>query len=252
MRPAFNQGDMVLLYKTNSFKNNDVIAFRHHFDDSIDSKPVLFIQRIMAMPGDTLLIESGFVIVNHVEEQKTENYLFNYHIKSKFEMDSIYKLKYNLKEGGAISGELDYSFSISEQTANELRKDSTIAFVEKKIEKSNFSDEEMYINDTVHKWNKHNFGPVYLPKKGDVLELDTSNITIYKKIIEHESRQKITIKKDSVFLDNQFITSAIIKENYYFVLGDNRDNSLDSRYWGFISEDQIIGRVTKTVYRKKK
>lgn len=252
MRPNYTQGDLVLLYKTNKLKNNDVIAFRFYSDDSLESKPIIFVQRLIGLPGDSITIESGFVSVNSIEEKSTRNYFYNYHLKSNIPLDSVIKLKYKLIEGGAISGEEDYSFSISEETADELRKDTIFAFVDKKVEKGNFRDEQLYMNDSVHKWNKHNFGPLYIPKKGDILLLDTSNICLYKKLIEAETHRKITVFNSTVLLDKEPLKSVNIKENYYFVLGDNRDNSVDSRYWGLLPEDYILGKIIKIVYKNNK
>ena len=252
MKPNYEQGDVVVLRKTNRFSKNDVLAFRFYADDSTDTKPIIFIQRCVALPGDTLFIESGFLYVNAIEEKPKTNYQFNYHIKSKQKLDSAFLIRYKLNEGGVISNELDHSFSMSERIADSLRIDPLIISVTKNVEKENFRDDQMYTNDTVHKWNKHNFGPIYVPKKDDVLKLDTSNIFIYKKLIEAESREKIAISNDSLFLGNTHITSVVIKENYYFVMGDNRDNAIDSRYWGLLPEKNIQGKIVKVLFHKNK
>lgn len=251
MNPNYKQGDLSLLRITNTFKHGDVLAFNFFDDDSVDTKPLLFTQRCIGLPGDTIEISNGIVYVNSNEETYKYELNYNFHVKAKVKLDSVFLIKYNLWEGGSVSDENDYSFSMTYNTANELKKDSFILTVTKNIEKSDFRDEQLYTDDSIHKWNKHNFGKVYLPKKNDILTLDTSTIFIYKKLVEKENKQHITIHGDSIFMDNIPVKQVAIKENYYFVLGDNRDNAIDSRYWGLLAEKNITGKIIKVIYSKK-
>jgi signal peptidase I len=96
------------------------------------------------------------------------------------------------------------------------------------------------------KWNQHNFGPLYLPKKGDTIKLNRMNILLYESAIRHENDNALKISHDSVFINQKYTHSYTFKMNYYFVLGDNRSASVDSRYWGLLPEDHIIGKVIMT------
>jgi signal peptidase I len=166
--------------------------------------------------------------------------------------DSVLKNKYGLTEGGKISNENDFSYSMNAQKAEEIKNDTMVMEIYKNIEQANFRDDQLFTGDTIHKWNKHNFGYIYLPKKSDVLKIDTATIFVYKKLIETESRLKISIKNDSVFLADQFLPTYTVKENYYFVMGDNRDNAIDSRYIGLVAEKNIIGRIIKKIYPQRR
>lgn len=251
MHPSYNRGDLVMMRVTNDFEKGDLLAFNFFPDDSADTKPLLFTQRCIAKPGDTITIDNGNVYINGNMENNTQTYYYNYHFKATKPLDSVFFAHHNLYEGGAISNEYDYSFSMNESTASTLKNDSLITNLYKNIEKSDFGDEQMYTNDTTHKWNKHNFGPLYIPKKGDVLKLDTSNIYKYKRIIELENKGKITIENNFIYLSGKKITEVEIQHNYYFVLGDNRDNAIDSRYWGMLSEQNILGKVTQKLISNK-
>lgn len=93
-------------------------------------------------------------------------------------------------------------------------------------------------------WNEDNYGPLVVPKKGDVINLTTSNIEQWRTTIDRENERRIVdVRGDQVLIDSKPVTSYTIKKNYYFMMGDNRDNSLDSRFWGFVSRDRVIGEA---------
>jgi signal peptidase I len=95
-----------------------------------------------------------------------------------------------------------------------------------------------------YNWNLKFFGPLYIPRKYDRIIIDTTNIRLYKSLIEYETSYKITVKNKYVFLNNRPIRSYTFQMNYYFMSGDNVYNSRDSRYWGLLPEDHIVGKAT--------
>ncbi len=244
MKELYAGGDMVLLNKFSSaYSKNEILAFNYYTDDSSSTKPLLFIQRCAALPGDTIELDNGFVFVNNQEDRFMYELRHNYHLKAKKELDSVFLVKYNLTEGGIISDEFDYSFSLTQSIADSLRKDSLIVEVTKSIEKTNLHDHLIFPNDSNYKWNKHNYGKLYIPKKDDVIKLDTLTICLYKKIITVYENNKLEVKNGNIFINGNSSSTYTIKENYYFMLGDNRDNAIDSRYWGFLPEKNIVGKV---------
>lgn len=93
-------------------------------------------------------------------------------------------------------------------------------------------------------WNEDNYGPIVVPKKGAVINLDLYNINEWKNIIDREHGEHvINIRDSKIYLQDKIISQYTFKKNYYFMLGDNRDDSLDSRYWGFVPQELIIGRA---------
>jgi len=252
MQQSYSKGDLVLLNKFSAeFNKNDILAFDHYTDDTTTTKPLLYIQRCIARPGDTLELDNGFVFVNNNEDRFLNALKHNYHFKSKLELDNSFLMEYGLKEGGAISDENDYSFSLTQDQVDSLRKDSIIMDLTRSIEKTNLHDQLIFPNDSNYNWNKHNYGKLYIPKKDDVIKLDPLNICLYKKIISVYENNKLNIQGDSIFINGTLANSYTIKQNYYFVLGDNRDNAIDSRYWGFLPENNIIGKVMCTIRKKK-
>lgn len=98
--------------------------------------------------------------------------------------------------------------------------------------------------DSIHKWTIKNFGPLYIPKINDNLHIDCNNIELYRKMIMYETRKIIEVKKGLILLDGKVLNKYVFKNNYYFMSGDNVSDSRDSRYWGLLPEDHIIGKVS--------
>ena len=99
-------------------------------------------------------------------------------------------------------------------------------------------------NDIVE-WNIVNFGPLYLPVKGDVIEMFPKHVDLYRNAIEWEQKKKLFLRGDTILLNDSVIRTYRFKENYYFVAGDKVMNSQDSRYWGLLPEPFIVGKVVR-------
>ena len=91
-------------------------------------------------------------------------------------------------------------------------------------------------------FNKDNYGPIRSPRKGDVLQLTTVNYPLYSSLIADEGHE-VSLQGRTVFIDGAPVQNYTVQSNYYFAMGDNRDNSLDSRFWGFLPEKDIVGQA---------
>ena len=100
------------------------------------------------------------------------------------------------------------------------------------------------------KWNADNFGTLYVPKKGETISLDDINIELYKDIIL--DNENITLTDGQFYMESKLISKYTFQQDYYFVLGNNRHNAYDSRYWGFVPEDEILGKVNYIYWSKEK
>lgn len=98
-------------------------------------------------------------------------------------------------------------------------------------------------------WNEDNYGPLRVPKKGDVIQLNTENILEWKTFINREYlKDVVSISNGKIFIEGKEVTSYIIKKDYYFMMGDNRDDSLDSRFWGFVPRDYVVGQAFMVLF----
>mgnify|MGYP000869990332 FL=1 len=102
--------------------------------------------------------------------------------------------------------------------------------------------QEVHGARVLFKYTADNYGPLYIPKKGETVEMNNLNFYRYKKTITVHEGKELTSKNGKYFLDGEEITNYTFEQNYYWMMGDNRHNSLDSRYWGFVPETHIVGK----------
>lgn len=252
MEASYSYGDAVLVKKIlNSYETNDLLYFEYPVEDSI-LKKTNFIQRLYGLPGDSIELKAKVVYLNHFPLSTELPVKHNYFIKSKkVKLDSLFLVNHHLTEGGEISVDFDYSFSLTESESVTLRQDSLIKSVVLKMEKPGNYDETCYPSDPAFKWNMDYYGKLYIPKKNDTLQLDSLNLKLYLPIITTYEKNELRQTQDSIFIDGQYATYYVVKKNYYFVLGDNRDNANDSRVWGFLPENFIKGKVIGTLRKVK-
>lgn len=99
-------------------------------------------------------------------------------------------------------------------------------------------------HDERYPWNGDNYGPLWIPSKGATVQLTTENLPLYRTIIENYELHRVEVRGDKVYIDDKPVTKYTFEMDYFFMVGDNRDNSADSRYWGFVPEDHIVGKAS--------
>lgn len=243
--------DVVLVKKiANSYNVSDVIYLRYPYEDSLTGY-TFFFQRLIGLPGDSIEIAEKIVYRNGEKINDVPGIKHNYLIKTKGRNpDIIFNAYYGLTEGGAISEQYDFSYSLTNAQVEKLKNDSLISRVVLKMHQKNISDESCFPPSFEYPWNMDHYGPLYIPKHNDTLKLDSINIKLYYDLISVHENNDLVTRADSIFIDGVLSDRYVVKKNYYFVLGDNRDNANDSRVWGFLPEGCIIGKLIATIKRK--
>ncbi len=231
-------GESVFINKFGAVKRNKIVAL--YFPSNSDKKDI-DIKRCVALPGDTLQIINKQLFVNHTKEAENQNLGFNYRFLTYNPQKwNYFADKYHLTAQYALPQLGIYESTISQTVAGEIIKDSVNKNFTSVTIPKNHTTNEILLDNRKLRWNKDYFGSLVVPRKGMNIALSKSKIAIYRKVIENEQKGA-TFENNKLFINTKEVTNYTFLHNYYFVLNDNRDNSDDSRKYGFVKESNIIG-----------
>jgi signal peptidase I len=256
-------------------KRNDIVVFNYPADDVRPNDTLLgpvfnpamkenYVKRCVAVPGDVIELRNIQVYIDGKPGWNAPDQQHRYLVTTNgegFNPKNLEKLGFRLPRRGSYerdpNANFDFDGGMRFDLTNELVKTfqsfSNVTKVERPSMPFGTPMGGIFPQDyRRYPWNLDNFGPLKIPAKGMTIKLDTANLPLYRRCIEAYEQHKVEVRDGKIYIDDALAIDYTFAMNYYLMMGDNRDNSLDSRFWGMVPEDHIVGKPVLVFFSKER
>ena len=249
--PGFEKIDrneiVVFNQPADTLKDMNVFKPDRNYYKPIDKKTNL-VKRCVGVAGDSLEVRDGYVYINGKKNELPDraHLQFSYLVQPKTNQfnPKFIKDRYDITDGfGIMNSQNTYYFSaISDEALSKFKNHPNVASITPNKKEQGVRDSDIFPHDPNYNWNVDFFGPLYIPEEGKTIDINLEVLPLYKRVITEYEGNTLQVKGNQILINGEVTDTYTFKQNYYWMMGDNRHNSIDARRWGFVPFNHVIGK----------